>query len=100
MSIRTVLRRAAIVGVVAGVVMPVQAENVLRWSSQGDALTLDPMGQNEGPTSTMARQIYNPLVERDAEMKLEPMLATWQRTLRRRGPLPRDHHVTQATPAS
>ena len=26
------------------------AENVLRWTSQGDALTMDPHSQNEGPT--------------------------------------------------
>ncbi|MFB0940258.1 MAG: ABC transporter substrate-binding protein [Paracoccaceae bacterium] len=28
----------------------VSAENVLRWTSQGDALTMDPHSQNEGPT--------------------------------------------------
>ena len=53
----------------------VQAENVLRWSSQGDALTLDPQGQNEGPTSTMNSQMYEPLVSRNTEMVLEPALA-------------------------
>ena len=77
MKMRNVLLGAAATMAVAAV--PAQAENVLRWTSQGDALTLDPMGQNEGPTSTMARQIYNPLVERDAEMKLEPSLAlSWE----------------------
>lgn len=52
-----------------------QAENVLRWTSQGDALTLDPMSQNEGPTNSMNGQIYEPLVTRDREMVLEPALA-------------------------
>lgn len=75
MKIRTLLIGATAASAIAGLVAPAHAENVLRWTSQGDALTLDPMGQNEGPTSTMARQIYNPLVERDAEMKLEPSLA-------------------------
>jgi len=51
------------------------AETVLRWTSQGDALTLDPQGQNEGPTSTMNSQIYEPLVRRDPNMVLEAALA-------------------------
>ena len=55
------------------------AEKVLRWTSQGDALTLDPMGQNEGPTTTMNQQIYESLVTRDSDMVLEPSLAeTWK----------------------
>ena len=55
------------------------AEKVLRWTSQGDALTLDPMGQNEGPTTTMNGQIYESLVTRDSDMVLEPSLAeTWK----------------------
>jgi len=52
-----------------------QAETVLRWTSHGDALTLDPQGQNEGPTSTMNSQMYEPLVRRDAKMVLEAALA-------------------------
>lgn len=58
-----------------GMIGMAQAETVLRWTSQGDALTLDPQGQNEGPTSTMNSQIYEPLVTRDAEMVLEAALA-------------------------
>jgi len=54
---------------------PALAENVLRWTSQGDALTLDPMSQNEGPTNSMNGQIYETLVTRDAGMKLQPELA-------------------------
>ena len=81
MKLRKLLICAATASAIAAVAAPVQAEKVLRWTSQGDALTLDPMGQNEGPTTTMARQIYNPLVERDAEMKLEPSLAvSWKPT--------------------
>jgi len=51
------------------------AENVLRWTSQGDALTLDPMSQNEGPTNAMNGQIHESLVTRDAALKLQPELA-------------------------
>jgi peptide/nickel transport system substrate-binding protein len=51
------------------------AENVLRWSSQGDALTMDPHSQNEGPTIAMNGQIYESLVTRDAALTLSPELA-------------------------
>lgn len=54
---------------------PVMAENVLRWTSQGDALTLDPHAQNEGPTIAMNGQIYESLVTRDATLALQPELA-------------------------
>ena len=52
------------------------AKNVLRWASQGDALTFDPHAQNEGPTNTAVLQVYEPLVARDAKMVLVPSLAT------------------------
>ena len=32
----------------------------LRWASQGDALTLDPHSQNEGPTTAMNSHVYEP----------------------------------------
>tara|TARA_E500000318_G_scaffold22098_1_gene22409 strand:+ start:1004 stop:2572 length:1569 start_codon:yes stop_codon:yes gene_type:complete len=77
MSIRTIAIAAMMsTTMLAGAA---QAENVLRWTSQGDALTLDPMGQNEGPTNSMSGQIYEPLVTRDSDMVLEPSLAeSWK----------------------
>ena len=55
------------------------AENVLRWTSQGDALTLDPMSQNEGPTNAMNGSIYESLVSRDPALALVPELAeSWE----------------------
>jgi len=58
---------------------PALAENVFRWTSQGDALTLDPMSQNEGPTIAMNGMIYEALVTRDAQLKLQPELAvSWE----------------------
>ena len=58
---------------------PALAENVLRWTSQGDALTMDPHSQNEGPTNAMNGQVYEALVTRDAKLKLEPELAeSWE----------------------
>src|SRR5215207_2944872 len=53
----------------------------IKWARSGDALTLDPHAQNEGPTSNLNRQIYEPLVERDRTGKLTPALAlSWRIT--------------------
>ena len=61
------------------VASPALAENVLRWTSQGDALTLDPHSQNESPTIAMNGQMYESLVTRDADLILHPELAeSWE----------------------
>jgi peptide/nickel transport system substrate-binding protein len=53
----------------------------IKWARSGDALTLDPHAQNEGPTSNLSHQIYEVLVHRNAESKLIPGLATsWKVT--------------------
>jgi len=55
------------------------SENILRWTSQGDALTLDPHAQNEAPTIAMNGMMYESLVTRDAEMTLQAELAeSWE----------------------
>ncbi|WP_055084734.1 ABC transporter substrate-binding protein [Jannaschia donghaensis] len=48
----------------------------LKWARAGDSLTLDPHAQNEGPTHTLAHQIYEPLIIRDVTGEFEPALAT------------------------
>ena len=48
----------------------------LRWARAGDALTLDPHAQNEGPTHALNQQIYEPLVLRDNDGNFVPTLAT------------------------
>lgn len=48
----------------------------LKWARAGDSLTLDPHAQNEGPTSTLAHQIMEPLVIRDHSGAIEGALAT------------------------
>ncbi len=50
--------------------------NTLRWASSGDSLTLDPHAQNEGPTHTLAHQMYEPLLQRDMAGEIIPALAT------------------------
>jgi peptide/nickel transport system substrate-binding protein len=53
----------------------------IKWARSGDALTMDPHAQNEGPTSTLAHQIYEPLVTRAVDGSLIPTLATEWRVL-------------------
>ena len=48
----------------------------VKWSMQGDSLTLDPHAQNEGPTTQVSRQVYEALVTRGLDMSIGPQLAT------------------------
>jgi peptide/nickel transport system substrate-binding protein len=65
-----------IIVLVCAMAAPAMAEKVLRWASQGDALTYDPMSQNEGPTISASRQIYETLIIRNYRQEKEPCLAT------------------------
>lgn len=59
----------------ASTALAAQADT-LRWARAGDSLTLDPQAQNEGPTHTIAHQIYEPLLLRNETGAIEPALAT------------------------
>ena len=53
----------------------------LRWSSQGDYLTADPMAQNELLTNSINGHVYEPLVTRGKKLEILPALATsWKQT--------------------
>jgi peptide/nickel transport system substrate-binding protein len=53
----------------------------ITWARTGDALTLDPHSQNEGPTHNLLQQIYEPLILREYTGKLLPTLAvSWRVT--------------------
>jgi peptide/nickel transport system substrate-binding protein len=53
----------------------------IKWSMQGDSLTLDPHAQNEGPTTQVSRQVYEALIQRGVDMKIGPALAkSWKTT--------------------
>jgi peptide/nickel transport system substrate-binding protein len=73
--------RAALMAGVAGLALgaaSASAETV-RWARVGDALTLDPHSQNEGPTHTLNHHIYETLVGRALDGSLTPRLATeWE----------------------
>ena len=51
-----------------------------RWSSQGDASTMDPHANNEGFNNGQNNQVYEFLTQRDKEYRLVPWLAmSWER---------------------
>jgi peptide/nickel transport system substrate-binding protein len=63
----------------AVLVGPVGAKT-LRWSSQGDILTFDPMAQNESLNNTFSDYVYEGLVRYNKQFVPEPALATsWTR---------------------
>jgi peptide/nickel transport system substrate-binding protein len=51
------------------------APRVFRYAAQGDVLDLDPHGVNEGQTTALRILVYEGLVRRSSELKLEPALA-------------------------
>lgn len=75
MTNRFVAITAALLATTAITATSVSAET-LRWARASEALTLDPHSQNEGPTTTLMHQIYNPLIVRNMAGAMEPALAT------------------------
>jgi len=77
---RSILKTAA--GLAALVLVATAADaRALTWARTGDALTLDPHAQNEGPTLNLQHQIYEPLLIRDHTGKIHPTLAvSWKVT--------------------
>jgi len=75
---RRILAAAALLAAIAA---PVTDAATLRWSSQGDYLTADPMAQNELLTNSINGHVYEPLVMRGRKLEIIPGLATsWKQT--------------------
>ena len=69
----------AATAIAVSLAMPMAQAKTLRWASVGDALTLDPHSQNEGPTGAMSQHIYDPLIQRDPQLRKVPNLAlSWK----------------------
>src|ERR1700739_2612505 len=47
-----------------------------RWSNDGDPTTMDPHARSDGFVTSFDMNIYEPLLRRDRDLKLEPALAT------------------------
>src|SRR5260221_3431863 len=62
--------------------LPIASDaKTLRWSSEGDYLTADPMAQNELLTNSINGQVYESLVERGKKLEILPSLAaSWKQT--------------------
>jgi peptide/nickel transport system substrate-binding protein len=60
---------------------PFTDAKTLRWSSQGDYLSADPMAQNELLTNSMNGNVYENLVKRGKKLEVVPALAvSWKQT--------------------
>lgn len=62
-------------GAVAAAAPLVSQAETLNWARAGDSITMDPHAQNEGPTHTLAHQIYEGLLQRDMSGQIIPALA-------------------------
>lgn len=67
--------RHALVFLALACALPAVAATTLRWSSQGDAGTMDPHAYNEGLTNSIKEIHYESLVRRGKDMSLQPSLA-------------------------
>ncbi|MBI3453679.1 MAG: ABC transporter substrate-binding protein [Rhodospirillales bacterium] len=60
--------------------MPAEAKT-FRWANDGDVNSMDPHSRNETFLLSFMANIYEPLVRRDKDLKLEPALAvSWKQT--------------------
>lgn len=73
--LRTLAMTAAATAIVAAA-SPSWAENVIRWSRAGDALTADPHAANAAPTLNSAHLVYDSLFFLNNDMEIVPWLAT------------------------
>ena len=75
------MRRASLVLALAALAVSTAQAATLRWSSQGDYLTADPMAQNELLTNSINGHVYESLVVRGKNLEILPGLATsWKQT--------------------
>jgi peptide/nickel transport system substrate-binding protein len=57
-------------------VAPVADAKTFKWANSGDVSSMDPYARQETFLLTFTSNIYDPLVRRDKNLKLEPALAT------------------------
>src|SRR6266508_2127554 len=61
----------------AGLAMGLMAEaKTFKWANSGDVSSMDPYARQETFLLTFTQNIYDPLIRRDKNLKLEPALAT------------------------
>jgi len=71
---RSALAAVLTAGLMALPAVPSQAAT-FRWANDGDANSMDPYTRNETFLLTFMQNVYDPLVRRDRNLKVEPALA-------------------------
>ena len=80
MTTRTHALKLALVAAATAASLGASAETV-RIANQGDALSMDPHSLNESLQLSVTGNVYEPLVGRNKDLSLAPMLATsWKQT--------------------
>ncbi len=83
-KMRRIFSRLAAYLIVAGLALPLAvpaSAATLRWANDGDVNSMDPYARNETFLLTFLLNIYEPLVRRSKDLKVEPALATeWAQT--------------------
>ena len=75
------MRRVTLLFAAAALTASLAQAATLRWSSQGDYLTADPMAQNELLTNSINGHVYESLVMRGKKLEIIPALAeSWKQT--------------------
>src|SRR5580700_2786387 len=69
------LRLCAAFAVLVAITMSGEAKT-FRWANDGDPTTMDPHARSDGFVTSFDMNIYEPLIRRDRNLKLEPALAT------------------------
>ncbi len=91
MNVASAFRAVLLAGAVALGAAPATAAS-LRWANDGDSNSMDPYTRSETFLLTFTQNMYDPLVRRDRNLKVEPALAerweqpdptTWRFHLRR-----------------
>src|SRR3954464_5373883 len=74
-SFRQSMAMSALVCAALSAALPVEAKT-FKWANSGDVSSMDPYARQETFLLTFTQNIYDPLIRRDKNLKLEPALAT------------------------
>src|SRR3981189_2325391 len=78
MSVRQILRAAAILAPVVFTIAPASAQTI-RYANQGELKSLDPYTLNESTTHAHLGNVYEGLIARDKDLQIIPALAqSWE----------------------
>ena len=78
---RKIVRAAALALLLMAGLSGAAAAKTFRWANDGDANSMDPYARQETFLLSFDSNMYEPLVRRDRNLKVEPALATaWQQT--------------------